>query len=118
MSVAAFAGVVIATAAKLIGVSEEEQQNLKKSVEAAIAGGSGTDPADFLPELRSVVDTDRSPRHVAQAWVQLFVKEFSGIAIKRQACAKEDPGPDDDVIPVKEVCKCTLDVHRLIDKLK
>ena len=81
-------------------------------------GDPGTDPSPFSPVIRSVTETGRLPLPIAKAWIKSFVKEVSGILVARQACRIEDPGPNDEVVPVMEVYRCKLDQNGMVDKLK
>jgi len=82
----------------------------------SVYGEPGMDPTPFLPEPRDVRQIIRLPVHIKDAWGRSFVKEVRGLIVK--VFAKEDPGPDDTVIPLMCVFKCKLNKFGMIDKLK
>ena len=59
----------------------------------------------------------KQPTATRRPWIHL-VKELKGLVKDRGAFKKEQPGPTDTVVPVKEVFKCKLDQHGNVDKLK
>ena len=60
----------------------------------------------------------KQPIATRRPWVQSLVKELKGLVKDRGAFKKEQPGPTDTVVPVKEVFKCKPDQHGNVDKPK
>jgi len=88
------------------------------SIMENVYGEPGMDPTPFLPEPRDVRQVIRLPVHIKRAWQKSFVKEIKGLIVAKKVFAKEDPGPDDAVVPLMCVFKCKLDKFGMIDKLK
>jgi hypothetical protein len=64
-------------------------------------GASGTDPSPFLPEPRNMKAVGRLPKRLQLPWINSFKKELKGLIYTHKVFSnREQPGPDDPVIPV------------------
>jgi hypothetical protein len=97
---------------------DELAVDLAESINHIAAGDPGSDPTPFLPEPSGLYKVLKQPIATRRPWIQSLVKELKGLVKDRGAFKKEQPGPTDTVVPVKEVFKCKLDQHGNVDKLK
>jgi hypothetical protein len=87
-------------------------------VKTPVIGESGSDPSPFMPEPHGLKRVLREPIPIKAAWLKVFTKEFFGLVITQQAVQHETPSSTDTVIPVRELFKCKLNKHGMVDKLK
>ena len=97
---------------------DEFAVNLAESIDPIAAGDPVLNPTSFLPEPSGLYKVLKQPIATHWPWIQSLVKELKGLVKGRGAFKKEQPGPNDTVVPAKEVFKCKLDQHGNVDKLK
>jgi len=97
---------------------DELAVDLAESIDSIAAGNPGSDPTPFLPEPSGLNKVLKEPIATRRPWIQSLVKELYGLVEDRGVFKKEQPGPNDTVVPVKEVSKCKLDQHGNVNKLK
>jgi len=87
---------------------DELAVDLAESIDPIAAGDPGSDPTPFLPEPSGLYKVLQQSIATRRPWIQSLVKELKGLVKDRGAFKKEQPGPNDTVVPVKEVFKCKL----------
>jgi hypothetical protein len=92
--------------------------DLAESIDPIAAGDPGSDPTPFLPEPSGLYKVLKQPIATRRPWIQSLVKELRGLVKDRGAFKKEQLGPNNTVVPVKEAFKCKLDQHGNVNKLK
>ena len=85
---------------------DELAVNLAESINPIAAGDPGSDPTPFLPKPSGLYKVLKQPIATRRPWIQSLVKELKGLVKDRGAFKKEQPVPNDTVVPVKEVFKC------------
>jgi hypothetical protein len=90
-----------------------ETQNIPSNI-----GEPGADPSPFLPEPVNLKRILAEPAPIRDAWLKAFHKEVRGFVKTQEGVVIESPNEKDIIVPVKEVYKCKLDKHGMIEKLK
>ena len=96
---------------------DEFAVNLAESIDPIAAGDPGSDFTPFLPKPSRLYNKVlKQPIATRRPWIQSLVKELKGLVKDSGAFKKEQPGPNDRVVPAKEVFKCKLNQHGNVHK--
>ena len=76
--------------------------NLAESIDPIAAGDPGSDSTPFLPEPSGLYKVLQQPIATRRPWIRSLVKELKGLVKDRGAFKKDQPGPNDTVVPVKK----------------
>ena len=78
---------------------------------------SNMDPTLFLPAPDNWKQILKLPPHIMKFWVESLLKEVKEL-IKKQTFSKEEPNPDDPIVPVTAKFRVKLTPEGLVKKLK